>query len=73
MHIAHILIVENNNVLNDQLAELFRIKGFVIDQCQDGQQGLLFALKSNVDLILLDVLLPSLNSFTVLKNLRKTD
>ena len=72
MNAAHILIVEDDKVLNDQLAELLRNKGFVIDQCHDGQQGLLSALKNKFDLILLDVLLPSSNGFLVLKTLRKT-
>jgi two-component system response regulator PfeR len=71
MYAAHILIVEDDNVLNEQLSELLRSKGFVIDQCHDGQQGLLSALKK-IDLIFLDVLLPSLNDFSVLKTLRKT-
>lgn len=70
---AHILIVEDDQVLNDQLAELLRSKGFLIDQCHDGQQGLLSAVKHKFDLILLDVLLPSLNGFSVLNTLRKTN
>jgi two-component system response regulator PfeR len=70
---AHILIVEDDKVLSDQLAELLRDKGFVIDQCHDGQQGLLYALKKKFDLILLDVLLPTLSGFAVLNALRKTD
>ena len=72
MYAAHILIVEDDNVLSDQLAELLRSKGFVIDRCHDGEQDLLSALKKKFDLILLDVLLPSLNGFSVLKTLRKT-
>ncbi|MEP1384521.1 MAG: response regulator transcription factor [Paraglaciecola sp.] len=70
---AHILIVEDDQVLNDQLAELLRSKGFLINQCHDGQQGLLSAVKHKFDLILLDVLLPSLNGFSVLNTLRKTN
>jgi two-component system response regulator PfeR len=72
MYAAHILIVEDDNVLSDQLAELLRSKGFVIDRCHDGEQDLLSALKKKFDLILLDILLPSLNSFSILKTLRKT-
>ncbi|WP_133468524.1 response regulator transcription factor [Paraglaciecola marina] len=70
---AHILIVEDDQVLNDQLADLLRSKGFLINQCHDGQQGLLSAVKHKFDLILLDVLLPSLNGFSVLNTLRKTN
>ncbi|MFT2090053.1 response regulator transcription factor [Paraglaciecola sp. 2405UD69-4] len=67
---AHILIIEDDQVLNNQLAELLSGKGFVTEQCHDGEQGLLTALKRKFDLILLDVLLPSLDGFSVLNQLR---
>lgn len=70
---AHILIIEDDIVLNNQLADLLTDKGFNIDQCHDGEQGLLTALKKKFDLILLDVLLPSLDGFSVLKKLRKVN
>ena len=67
MNAAHILIVEDDNVLNDQLAELLRSKGFVIDQFHDGRYGLSSALKKKFDLISLDVLPSSLNRFSLTK------
>ncbi len=57
--------------LSDQLANLLRGQGFQIDQCHDGQQGLLTAISDKFDLILLDVLLPVINGFSVLNQLRE--
>ncbi len=66
-----ILIVEDDVTLNEQLAELLRSQGFQTDQCHDGQQGLNVALNDRFDLILLDVLLPSLGGFALLNQLRR--
>lgn len=71
MNDARILIVEDDHTLNNQLAALLTEKGFRIDQCHDGQQGLLRACAEKFDLILLDVLLPELDGFSVLNRLRK--
>lgn len=71
MATSRILIVEDDITLNDQLADLLRTKGFQIDQCHDGRKGLDVALNDRFDLILLDVLLPSLGGFSVLKQLRQ--
>lgn len=66
-----ILIIEDDVTLNDQLAHLLRGKGFQIRQCHDGEQGLLSAISERFDLILLDVLLPTMDGFSVLSKLRK--
>ncbi|CAA0103132.1 Transcriptional regulatory protein CpxR [BD1-7 clade bacterium] len=71
MDSARILIVEDDATLNDQLAGLLRNRGFRIDQCHDGHQGLSRALEGAFDLILLDVLLPRIDGFSVLNRLRK--
>lgn len=71
MGAARILIVEDDHTLNDQLADLLRGQGFIISQCHDGQQGLMAAISEKFDLILLDVLLPTLDGFAVLNRLRK--
>lgn len=68
---ARILIIEDDLTLSEQVAGLLRSKGFIVDQCTDGQQGLLTALREKFDLILLDVLLPTTNGFSVLHRLRE--
>ncbi|UZE97067.1 response regulator transcription factor [Alkalimarinus alittae] len=69
---ARILIIEDDNTLNRQVAELLIEKGHSIDQCYDGNNGLIAAVRQPFDLILLDVLLPGIDGFTLLNTFRKT-
>ena len=68
---ARILIIEDDTVLSDQVAQLLQKNGFQTQQCLDGEKGLLTAIQQRFDLILLDLLLPSINGFSVLNQLRK--
>lgn len=68
---ARILIIEDDIVLSDQVAKLLQKNGFTTQQCLDGQKGLLAAIQQRFDLILLDLLLPSINGFSVLNQLRQ--
>jgi len=67
-----VLIIEDDQSLNKQLTEILQDKGFVITQCFDGESGLAQALATKFDLVLLDVLLPKLDGFSVLKRLRSS-
>ena len=69
---AHILIIEDDPILNDQIAAQLTKKGYSIEQCFCGEKGLTTAVSKFFDLILLDVLLPVRDGFSVLNNLRKT-
>jgi len=66
----NILIVEDDKSLNKQLNELLANRGFTVKTCYDGETGLAQALNESFDLILLDVLLPKLDGFSMLKRLR---
>ena len=67
-----VLIVEDDPTLNHQISRLLAARGYSAHQCYEGEGGLLSALSERFDLILLDVLLPSLDGFEVLSRLRKT-
>ncbi|MFT6103437.1 MAG: two-component system response regulator PfeR [Candidatus Endobugula sp.] len=68
---TNILLIDDDATFGEQVIGLLQKKGFTADQCHDGKKGLHSAIHANFDLILLDVLLPSLNGFSVLKQLRQ--
>lgn len=65
-----VLIVEDEARLAATLRDLLEINGYTADICGDGETGLDNALTNIYDVILLDVMLPKLDGFTVLRRLR---
>ena len=65
-----ILIVDDNREIVDSLGKLLAIEGYEILTAYDGMEALSVLEKSQPDLILLDVMLPKLDGFTVLRRLR---
>ena len=65
-----VLIVEDEKRLASTLQDLLELNGYTADVCHDGEAGLDNALSGIYDVILLDVMLPKLDGFTVLRRLR---
>ena len=65
-----VLIVEDEVRLASTLQDLLELNGYTADVCHDGEAGLDNALSAIYDVILLDVRLPKLDGFTVLRRLR---
>ncbi|HEX3639485.1 heavy metal response regulator transcription factor IrlR [Paraburkholderia fungorum] len=65
-----ILIVEDEAKTGTYLRKGLTEAGFVADWVQDGVTGQHLALTEDYDLIILDVMLPGLDGWAVLKNLR---
>lgn len=65
-----VLVVEDEVRLAETLRDLLELNGYTADVCHDGEAGLDNALSSIYDVILLDVMLPRLDGFTVLRRLR---
>ncbi len=66
-----ILVVEDEKPLSDALSHILKNNGFIVFQAFDGKTGLLEALTNLYDLIILDVMLPLLDGFSILKEVRK--
>ncbi|MCT8988550.1 response regulator [Shewanella phaeophyticola] len=66
-----ILLIDDDIGLSDLLSQLLELEGFALTQAYDGEQGLSLAQQQDFDLILLDVMLPKLNGFEVLRALRQ--
>ena len=65
-----ILIVEDEKRLADTLAELMHRRGYAVDVSYDGVSGLDNARSGIYDLVLLDAMLPELDGFSLLQQLR---
>jgi two-component system copper resistance phosphate regulon response regulator CusR len=65
-----ILIVEDEQKTGDYLKQGLSEAGFVTDLARDGVDGLHLALTGDYDLVLLDVMLPRLDGWQVLREIR---
>lgn len=68
--ILRILMIEDDKDLCSSISFQLRAKGFEVDVCHDGEDGLHFIKEEAHDLILLDRMLPSIDGITVLKTTR---
>lgn len=66
-----ILIVEDEFKIADVIASRLRKEQYIVDVSGDGEEGLDNALTNIYDLIILDVMLPKINGFKVLEEIRK--
>jgi two-component system OmpR family response regulator len=67
-----ILIVEDEPDLLVSLAKALREAGYAVDTAQEGEDGLYKAENWDYDAILLDVMLPKMDGWTLLQKLRST-
>ena len=68
---AHILIIEDDRVIARIEKDYLEMSGFAVTLAEDGETGCRTALSGQFDLILLDVMLPGMDGFTVLQTLRQ--
>ncbi len=67
-----LLIVEDEPDLLASMAQAMREEGYAVDTAADGEDGLFKAESVDYDAIILDVMLPEMDGWTVLKKLRAT-
>jgi two-component system, OmpR family, copper resistance phosphate regulon response regulator CusR len=68
-----LLIVEDELKTGDYLQQGLTEAGFVVDLARDGEDGLHLALTNAYDLAILDVMLPKMNGWQVIKGIRQAD
>lgn len=67
----NILIVEDESSISDFIKGELQYEGYNVSVKEDGREGLSEALKREYDLIILDVMLPSMNGFEICRRLKK--
>ena len=66
-----VLVVEDDSRLADLLQQGLREEGFSVTVSRHGVEALSIAQSSNFDVIVLDVMLPGLDGFTIARRLRE--
>lgn len=65
-----ILIIEDEIRIRFLLKDYLLSEGFSVIEACDGEEGLMAFKNNNVDLILLDIMMPKIDGLTVLENIR---
>jgi two-component system response regulator RegX3 len=68
---ARILVVEDDDALRQGLLDVLAFNGYEVRGVADGGEGLRAALEASADLVLLDVMLPALDGFSICKEIRR--
>jgi two-component system response regulator CpxR len=66
-----LLLIDDDAGLCSLMVDFFTLEGFDVETAHDGRTGLAQALEGRFDLILLDVMMPVLDGFEVLAQLRR--
>jgi two-component system OmpR family response regulator len=69
--VRRVLVVEDEPVINDAVAERLRAEGFVVEQAYDGPGAVAKAAEVEPDVVVLDVMLPDMSGLDVLHKLRE--
>lgn len=66
-----LLIAEDEKSLNKTIAERLTRSGYTVDSCFDGEDALYYIESTQYDGIILDVMMPKMNGFEVLRIIRE--
>lgn len=66
-----ILVVEDEGAMRDIVTHKLQSHGFLVTQAIDGKEGLEAFNRDKPDLVLLDLMMPEVDGFTVLETIRK--
>jgi DNA-binding response OmpR family regulator len=67
-----ILVVEDEQGIRENMQEMLEARGFVVRAATNGKQGVLEAIDFRPNLILCDIMMPKMDGYQVLEQIRKT-
>ena len=68
---SKILIIEDEETIADLEKDYLELSDFEVEICNTGDKGLKMALENDVDLIILDLMLPGMDGFEVCRQIRE--
>ncbi len=66
-----VLIVDDEILIRNVIKEYLRLEGYEYDEAEDGEIALELIKNNNYDCIILDIMMPNLDGFSTLKEIRK--
>jgi DNA-binding response OmpR family regulator len=69
--VSHILLIEDDPLIQGPVVRALQTAGYQVTTAADGGSGLQYGLDLDLDLIILDILLPEMDGWEVCKELRK--
>lgn len=67
-----ILIIEDQIDLGELLGDFLTAEGYTVQLCQTGEAGLAYVMQHAVKLIILDIMMPNMDGFSVCQHIRET-
>ncbi len=68
--VKKVLVVDDDPVVIRLVKELLKAQGFAVETAKDGIDAMIMVQKNKPDLIILDIMMPELNGYDVLKTLK---
>ncbi|WP_457559845.1 response regulator transcription factor [Caminibacter sp.] len=66
-----ILLIEDDFDLHETIKDYLQMQGFEVESAFDGEEGLSRAYEENFDLMIVDVKMPKMDGFSMVKEIRK--
>lgn len=66
-----ILLAEDEKDLSGAICEILQMSGYDVDPVYDGKDALFYVTKEDYDLMILDVMMPKMDGFEVIRQMRK--
>jgi two-component system, sensor histidine kinase and response regulator len=65
-----ILVIEDEDAIRENIRDMLRVENFIVVEAEDGRVGIQMALEEHPDLILCDVMMPEVDGYEVLSEIR---
>ncbi|HFC92406.1 MAG TPA: response regulator transcription factor [Leucothrix mucor] len=65
-----VLVIEDEQEILNQLTDVLKNAGFVVDAAKDGEQGLYYASEYPIDIAVIDLGLPKMDGMDIIKKVR---
>ena len=67
---ASILVIEDDSSIQELIVEFLSSEGYHVESANDGLEGIQKFKQGNYDLIILDIMMPNLDGYSVCKMIR---